>query len=120
MNSHDVSRGRGTRAEALARLEQPTLVVGISSDILYPLHEQKELVSLLPNARLCVLDAPYGHDSFLVESKRLLETIQPFIDAASRPESERAQRTNGIRREPVFHSSHFFVPSTTAEGLAES
>ena len=42
----------GGVAAALAAVCRPVTVVGISSDILYPLAEQRELVALLPNAIL--------------------------------------------------------------------
>lgn len=67
MDTHDVSRGRGDYADVLASIEQPALVIGIDSDVLYPLSEQRELESHLPNAELAVLHAPHGHDSFLIE-----------------------------------------------------
>jgi homoserine O-acetyltransferase len=44
MDSHDIGRGRGgSTAEVLKALKTPMLVMGISSDILYPLHEQQQL-----------------------------------------------------------------------------
>lgn len=80
MNSHDVARGRGRYPEILSELKQPTLVMGISSDVLYPLHEQQELARSIPNAELVVLHAPYGHDSFLVEANHLADLIKPFVE----------------------------------------
>lgn len=71
MNRHDVSRGRGDYPSVLAEIRQPALVVGITSDILYPLSEQRELVQHLPNAVLNVLDSPHGHDAFLIELEEL-------------------------------------------------
>eukprot|EP01052_Picozoa_sp_SAG31_P046408 SAG31_NODE_8866_length_1371_cov_1.105346_2_plen_113_part_00 len=41
MDSHDVSRGRGEYIEILNSVQQPVLVIGIKSDVLYPLHEQQ-------------------------------------------------------------------------------
>ena len=38
LDSHDVARGRGEYAEVLRRLTHRTLVVGITSDVLYPFH----------------------------------------------------------------------------------
>jgi homoserine O-acetyltransferase len=67
MDTHDVARGRGDYEAVLASIRQPTLVVGIDSDVLYPLREQEELVEHLPRATLEVLSAPHGHDSFLIE-----------------------------------------------------
>jgi homoserine O-acetyltransferase len=69
MNAHDVGRGRGGTAAALARVTARTLVAGISSDRLYPLEQQAELVAGIPDAGpLRVIDSPYGHDGFLIES----------------------------------------------------
>jgi homoserine O-acetyltransferase len=75
MDTHDVARGRGDYEAVLASIPQPTLVVGIDSDVLYPLHEQEELVEHLPHARLEVLSAPHGHDSFLIEFDALSAAI---------------------------------------------
>jgi len=67
MDTHDIARGRGEYHEVLKRIAQPTLVIGIDSDLLYPLTEQRELVEGMPNAELAVLEASHGHDSFLIE-----------------------------------------------------
>ena len=68
-----MSRDRGGYVETLASIRQPALVVGITTDILYPLHEQRELAEHIPNAELAVLDAPQGHDAFLIEQRKLGE-----------------------------------------------
>lgn len=67
MDAHDVARGRGDYAAVLRSIEQPALVVGIDSDVLYPLSEQEELADHLPTATLEVLSSPHGHDAFLIE-----------------------------------------------------
>ncbi len=81
MNTHDVSRGRGKYEDVLASINQPTLVVGISSDVLYPIEEQEELAEHIPNAELRVLHAPYGHDSFLVEAEQIARMVRRFVPA---------------------------------------
>ncbi len=75
MDTHDVSEGRGEYFAVLAGIRQPCLAVGISSDILYPLAEQQELAEHMPNAEFAVLDAPMGHDSFLIERSRLNDIV---------------------------------------------
>ena len=67
MDTHDVSRDRGEYRETLRGIEQPALVIGIESDLLYPLAEQRELSEHMRRAELVVLEAPHGHDSFLIE-----------------------------------------------------
>ncbi|MFT4606170.1 MAG: homoserine O-acetyltransferase [Rhodothermales bacterium] len=79
MDTHDVGRARGGYETALDSLPQPALVVGIRSDVLYPLHEQAELASLLPGGRLEVLSSPFGHDSFLVDHAGLAVIVAPFL-----------------------------------------
>lgn len=68
MNSHDVGRGRGGVAAALGRITARTIVAGISSDRLYPLHQQRELAEhIAGSGPVEVVDSPYGHDGFLIE-----------------------------------------------------
>lgn len=72
MDSHDVARGRGSLAEALGRVTARTVVAGIDSDRLYPLHQQAELADLIPGCDgLDVVESLHGHDGFLVESDRV-------------------------------------------------
>lgn len=80
MDTHDVSRGRGTFEEVLGNLEIPVLVLGMNSDVLYPTNEQKELADLLPNAQYDELHSPYGHDAFLIEFDQLNQHINNFFE----------------------------------------
>lgn len=78
MHTHDLARGRGDYGEVLAEITQPVLVVSVSTDTLYPPHEQVALAELLPNARYEVLDCAHGHDGFLIETDDLGEMIARF------------------------------------------
>jgi homoserine O-acetyltransferase/O-succinyltransferase len=80
MDTHDVARGRGVYEDVLRSIRQPTLVIGIDSDVLYPLQEQEELAGLIPNATLGVMHAPFGHDSFLIDFDSLNHLVRPWID----------------------------------------
>lgn len=75
MDTHDVARDRGSYETVLASIIQPTLVVGIDSDVLYPLDEQRELAQHLPSATLEVLSSPHGHDAFLIEQEAMSELV---------------------------------------------
>lgn len=79
MDSHNVGRKRESIESALGSIKARTLVVGIDSDILFPLHEQKYLVEHIPNARLEVMSSLYGHDGFLVEFEQLSSHIRKFF-----------------------------------------
>lgn len=80
MDSHDVGRGRGSYEEALRSIEQPTLVIGIDSDILYPIDEQEELARTIPRARLEIISSVHGHDAFLMEFKQLDALFARWLD----------------------------------------
>jgi len=80
LDTHDVSRGRApTVAEALAMIEQPTLVLGIESDGLFTFAEQEELAAHIPNARLERIDSPEGHDAFLLQFEQVNHYILSFL-----------------------------------------
>ncbi|MEV0332949.1 homoserine O-acetyltransferase [Nocardia sp. NPDC050717] len=81
MNRHDVGRGRGGVAAALASTPVPCVVGGVDSDRLYPLHTQAELAEGLPGcAGLEIVHSRDGHDGFLTEAaavaKLLTETMR--------------------------------------------
>ncbi|RJO72200.1 homoserine O-acetyltransferase [Nocardia panacis] len=81
MNRHDVGRGRGGVAAALAATPVPCVIGGVDSDRLYPLRTQQELADGLPGCDgLEVVHSRDGHDGFLTESaavsKLLVETMR--------------------------------------------
>lgn len=78
-NTHDLSRNRGKYEDVLAGIEQPALIVGINTDILFPLSEQRELADGLPNATLEVIHSSHGHDAFLIEGDRLNTIIWRWL-----------------------------------------
>jgi homoserine O-acetyltransferase len=78
MDSHDVSRGDLSYETVLQHIQQPALVVAITTDILYPPVEQEELSSLIPNAKLAWLESPHGHDAFLIDMTVLNHLIVQF------------------------------------------
>jgi len=80
MNHHDVGRGRGGLAAALARVTAQVAIAGISSDRLYPLRLQYELAELIPTATgVTVIDSPTGHDGFLVEADAVGKIIRTSL-----------------------------------------
>jgi homoserine O-acetyltransferase len=77
MNHHDVGRGRGGIAEALARVRAEVTIAGVSSDWLYPLRLQYELADLIPNApAVDVIESGSGHDGFLIEHEAVGRIIR--------------------------------------------
>lgn len=78
-DSHNIGRNRGGVEKALASLTLPTLVIGISSDLIFPVEEQRYLHDHLPNSRFEIIDSSFGHDGFLVEHQQLDALLGPFI-----------------------------------------
>ena len=82
MNHHDVGRGRGGIAAALARIEADVTIAGIDSDRLYPVRLQHELAELVPGTtELTVISSSHGHDGFLVESDQVGKLIADALAA---------------------------------------
>lgn len=81
LDTHDVSRDRApTVAEALAMIEQPTLVLGIETDGLFTFAEQQELAECIKNATLGRIESPEGHDAFLLQFEQVNKYILEFLN----------------------------------------
>jgi homoserine O-acetyltransferase/O-succinyltransferase len=80
LDTHDVSRYRADSIpEALALIEQPTLVLGIESDGLFTFAEQQELAQHIKNARLKEIVSQEGHDAFLLQFEQVNRYILDFL-----------------------------------------
>ncbi len=85
MDSHNVGRGRGSVKQALKQIKAKTLVVAISSDILFPVSESLTLVAGITGSEIEVIDSLYGHDGFLIETDLLEETFENFFLSQDKP-----------------------------------
>lgn len=80
MDNHDLGYGRNGIPEALKQIKCKTECVGISSDILYPVEEQKQIASYITNATYSEINSIHGHDAFLIEFDQVDEIIRKFLD----------------------------------------
>jgi len=75
--------GGGRLADAVKDVKARTLLIAFSSDWLYPPSGSEELAAALRAAgksvELHVIEAPYGHDCFLLEEARQTPMIQQFL-----------------------------------------
>jgi homoserine O-acetyltransferase/O-succinyltransferase len=75
--------GNGRLTHALRNVSARTLLIAFSSDWLYPPAGSEELEAALHavgrEVELHVIDAPYGHDCFLLEEARQTPMIQKFL-----------------------------------------
>jgi homoserine O-acetyltransferase/O-succinyltransferase len=78
--------GGGSLARALEGVSARTLLIAFSSDWLYPPAGSRDietaLVELGKPVECHVIEAPYGHDSFLLEEARQTPHIQRFLSKA--------------------------------------
>ncbi len=75
--------GGGSLAKALERITARTLLISFSSDWLYPPAASQEVADALGGlgkpVEFHVIDAPYGHDCFLLEEARQTPIIRRFL-----------------------------------------
>jgi homoserine O-acetyltransferase len=78
--------GRGSLSRSLERVSARTLLIAFSSDWLYPPSGSQDIEAALRGlgkpVELNVIDAPYGHDCFLLEEARQTPIIRHFLEAS--------------------------------------
>ena len=84
MDLHDVARGRGELRSAVARISAPVLSVGISSDILYPTYQQKQIRDMINevggSCEYVEIESPHGHDAFLINLDQVGKPVAEFLE----------------------------------------
>lgn len=80
LDSHNIGRGRGNSAAALNSIKTRTLVVGIDSDILFPVEEQHFITEHIPGAVYRQVHSQFCHDGFLIEHQQLTSIIREFVN----------------------------------------
>ncbi len=85
MDSHNVGRYRESVQAALQHIKAKTVVVGIQSDILFPVQDQAYLAHNIPKADNVVIDSQYGHDGFLLETEQLKEILSTRFNLKTSP-----------------------------------
>jgi homoserine O-acetyltransferase len=87
MDLHDVARNRGSLSAAIARMTMPSLVIAISTDMLYPPYQQKqihaELTAVGTSSTYVEVDSPHGHDAFLINIDQVGMPIRDFLNQVS-------------------------------------
>jgi homoserine O-acetyltransferase len=81
----DFNENGGSLSSACAKLKlSSALVIGVESDFLFPIHQQKELADHISESvnktKFVSLDCIKGHDSFLVEMDAFRPVISKFME----------------------------------------
>lgn len=92
MDNHNIGRGRGGLLRALGKISAKTLVIGIDSDVLFPVREQSLIAEGIPDARFEIISSLFGHDGFLTETSAISRLLHNFLD----------RRFNGSRPTPLL------------------
>ena len=87
MDLFDMVDGKSDEKEpapfTLSSITAPTLIVGVTSDILFPVWQQRELATLLGETNSSVsyseIDSPYGHDTFLIELEAIGDPVRDHL-----------------------------------------
>ncbi len=79
VDSNNVGRGRGGIIEALTKIQTECTVIGIDSDRLFPVEEQKFIAEHIKGATYHEITSKFGHDGFLIENDQLTEIIRPLL-----------------------------------------
>ena len=79
MDSHNIGRGKTSIEEALKQIAVRTLVIGITSDRLFPTVEQRFIAEHVKNAEYTEITSDYGHDGFLIETESISNLIEDFL-----------------------------------------
>jgi len=79
MDSHDVERGRGSYHSVLQSITIPTMIISISSDVLYPVSDQAELAEHIKTAQHHIVQSDEGHDGFILETRKVGMLLRGFL-----------------------------------------
>ncbi|MEO6314529.1 MAG: homoserine O-acetyltransferase [Chitinophagaceae bacterium] len=96
MDAHNLGRSRASIPDALLQIKAKTLVIGVASDILFPLAEQQYLANHIPAAAYATIHSTYGHDGFLLEFEQISQCITAFLEKNAITEGIE-QRLNAAR-----------------------
>ena len=80
----DIAEHGGSVEAGLARMNaERDLVIGVSTDLLFPLHQQQEMADGLRQSsgevEFMELASIQGHDSFMVDMDRLRPPVHDFL-----------------------------------------
>jgi homoserine O-acetyltransferase len=83
MDTYDLAEEHGSLERAFAGVRSRFLVIALSADWLFPPEQSLEIATALlhcgKQVSYCLLQAPYGHDAFLVDIRHLAEVVDTFL-----------------------------------------
>ncbi|MBC8453810.1 methionine biosynthesis protein MetW, partial [PVC group bacterium] len=93
MDAYDLVKEFGSLDKAFKNVVSKFLIVGLSSDWLFPPEQSNQLANALlrsgKRVSCCILRAPYGHDAFLIDVQRLADTVRAFLPWAGETKEDK-------------------------------
>lgn len=80
MDSQNVGRGRGGVPHALSLIKAKTAVIGINTDVLFPVSEQRLLADYIHGASFDKIHSDFGHDGFLLEYEKIEKVLRTRLN----------------------------------------
>lgn len=89
MDLFDVSDGFPSLEAGLSRVTCPIMVVGVQTDVLFPIWQQRELADALQKSgneavTYYELNSIYGHDTFLLDLNGVGAAVKGFLETTQR------------------------------------
>ena len=79
MDSHHIGRQRGSLPDVLKSIRAEALLIGIDTDVLFPIEEQALIARHIPISQLEILPSEFGHDGFLTETPAISLLLRQFL-----------------------------------------
>ncbi len=84
LDQFDLAHSHGSLEQAFAPVDAETLIVGFTSDWLFPPEQNRQIALALlragKRASYAELTTDLGHDSFLLESEELYALVRGFLE----------------------------------------
>lgn len=80
LDSMNVGRGRGGVENALRSIRANCILIGITTDQLFPSELLREASEMIPHASFHEIDSIFGHDGFLIENDQLDAILRPYVE----------------------------------------
>jgi homoserine O-acetyltransferase len=87
MDWFDIAEHGSSVADGMAKLRvEKALVIGVNTDILFPLRQQQEIADIMRETGTDVdyvaIDSVNGHDAFLIDDAQFTPAVKKFLDAS--------------------------------------
>ncbi|OWF35835.1 serine O-acetyltransferase-like [Mizuhopecten yessoensis] len=89
MDLFDISEGHDSLHAGLSTVQCPTMILGVQTDILFPIWQQRQLARILkesgnPGVTYYELDSLFGHDTFLLDLNGVGAATKGFLETELR------------------------------------